>query len=167
MSVSREPDLDVQLRDVNPQPTVAVRVAAPTPSLGELFDIHLPNVADRISDLGGKPAGPPFARYHEYTRESVDVEIGIPVIAPVANLRPVDEAEPGEVAAGVLPSGRVAVTVHRGDYSGLSSTYERLEGWIRQQDMTPGAGPWESYVDDPTEVDDVDALRTEVVWPIG
>ena len=167
MSDPRASDLDVQLRDTDPQPTVVVRVTAPTPTLGELFDLHLPNIADRIADLGGEPAGPPFARYHDYSAESVDVEIGIPVRGPVANLRSVDESEGGEVASSQLPGGRVAVVVHRGAYDGLSETYRRLEAWIEGQGMTPGAGPWESYVNDPTEVKDPAELRTEIAWPIG
>jgi effector-binding domain-containing protein len=159
--------VSAELRDLDPQPAVVVRVSAPTPSLGELFDLHLPNIADRIADLGGEPTGAPFARYHDYSAESVDVEIGIPVRAPIANLRPVEEAEPGEVAAGQLPGGRVAITVHRGDYEGLNATYGRLDEWIRAQGLAAGAGPWESYIDDPTEVDDPAQLRTEVIWPLS
>jgi effector-binding domain-containing protein len=156
-----------ELRDLDPQPAVVVRVSAPTPDLGELFDLHLPNIADRVADLGGTPAGAPFARYHHFSEDTVDVEIGIPVVAPVANLRPLAEAEPGEVAGGELPAGRVAITVHRGSYDGLADTYRRLESWLEANGHAAGPAPWESYIDDPTEVQDASQLRTEVVWPLG
>jgi len=160
---------DSRIVELQPKPTVAVRVQHPFADLdlGALFDRHLPNVADRLADLGGTPAGPPYGRYHEFGPERADVEIGIPVVAPVANLRPLAECEPGEMGASELPGGRAALTVHEGSYDGLKDTYARLRDWIHAQGHRDGAGPWESYVNDPSEVDDPAQLRTEVVWPLG
>jgi effector-binding domain-containing protein len=52
-----------------------------------------------------------------------------------------------------------------GAYPGLGGAYERLQSWIPAQGRTPGVAPWESYINDPTEVAEAD-LRTEVIWPV-
>lgn len=160
---------ETRILELAPRPTVAVRIEQSMAQLdlGELFGEHLPNIADRLADLGGASAGAPYGRYHEFGPDRADVEIGIPVAAPVANLRPLAECEPGEIGASELPGGPAAVTVHRGTYETLGKTYERLHDWIHAQGRDEGHGPWESYVDDPEEVEDPSQLRTEVCWPLG
>ena len=155
--------------ELTPRPSVAVRMQQPMTelNLAALFDTHLPNIADQIANLGGTPTGPPYGRYHRFGPDQVDVEIGIPVAAPVANLRPLAECEPGEMGSSELPGGEAAVLIHRGSYDSLSGAYDGLHDWIHAQGRDEGSGPWESYVDDPSEVSDPSQLRTEVVWPLG
>ena len=160
---------ETRIVDLAPQPTVAVRVQRPIAELdlGELFDFHLPNIADTIANRGGEPAGAAYGRYHEFGPERADVEIGIPVAMPLAGLRPLAECEAGELGSSELPGGAAAVTVYRGAYDGLSAAYDRLHDWMHANGHAEGPGPWESYIDDPSEVADPLQLRTEIVWPLA
>jgi effector-binding domain-containing protein len=113
--------IEAEVHELTPQPTAAVRVRQPLSEmdLAALFATHLPNIADRLGDMGVDPAGPPYGRYHEFGPERVDVEIGIPLQAPASALRPLAETEEGELGSSELPGGRAAVAVHRGSYDGL------------------------------------------------
>ncbi len=159
--------IHAEIRDLVAQPTAAVRLRTSTEKLSEVFDLHLPNIADRLADMGVEPAGPPYARYHAYADDETDVEIGIPVRMPPPNVRPLAEAQEGEMAASELPAGPAALAVHVGPYQELRRTYDELHDWIHAQGRNEGPGPWESYVTDPTEVDDPADLRTEVFWPLA
>lgn len=159
---------EIAIHQLDPRPAAAVRVTGVMDELdlGELFGEHLPNIAHRLADLGVQPAGAPYGRYHEFGPERAVVEIGIPTSAPVSTLSPMATAADGELAASSLPGGPVAVAVHRGSYEGLAATYAALEQWIGEHSHRPSGAPWESYVDDPFEVDAAD-VRTEVCWPIA
>lgn len=160
--------IDAEIRQLTPQPTVAVRITGRMAELdlAQLFGEHLPNIAHGIADRGGHPAGAPYGRYHSWDPDHADVEIGIPVAAPIGDLRALADCEPGEMGRSELPGGEAAVAVHRGSYATLPSMYEALPGWIAEHGRAIGAAPWESYIDDPAEVDEAE-LRTEVAWPLA
>ena len=159
---------EMELREVPGQRTVAVRISMPMSEvdMGELFGRYLPRIAGGLAASGTTVAGAPFGRYHQWGPDLVDIEIGIPVVEPPADLAALADVEPGEPGVSSLPGGLAGVAVHVGPYSGLAATYGALHDWIHAQGHEEGGAPWESYVDDP-EGQDPATLRTEVVWPVG
>jgi effector-binding domain-containing protein len=126
-----------------------------------------PGCSPRSPRWGATLASPAFGRYHQFSPDDVDVEIGVGVDATPEGLASLADVEPGDVGASELPAGPAAVATHLGPYNTLSQTYDRLHEWIHAQGREEGPGPWESYVDDPAVVKDHSLLRTEVVWPLG
>jgi hypothetical protein len=147
----------------DPQPAIAVRVRLPMDDLdlAALFATNLP----RLHALVGDGAGPPYGRYHEFGPTHVDVEMGIVLGDSPAPAIPDEEGE-DRIQDSELPGGPTAVAVHRGSYDGLGDAYNELHEWIHSQGKEDGPGPWESYVDDPGEVEDIAQLRTELHWPL-
>jgi effector-binding domain-containing protein len=160
---------ETRILQLEPQPTLAARIQQPMAGLdlASAFDRYLPAVAGRVQELGGQMAGAPFGRYHAFGPDQVDVEIGIPIAAPVEGAPALASMPAGEIGASELPGGPVARTIHRGSYDGLSAAHDALHEWIHEQPGVDDAeGPWEAYVDDPTTVEEPSELRTEITWPL-
>jgi effector-binding domain-containing protein len=161
------PAEEPRIVELNARPTVAVRVHGTARDIAGMFSDNLPRVFAKVSALGATLASPAFGRYHQFSPDDVDVEIGVGVDATPEGLASLADVEPGDVGASELPAGPAAVATHLGPYNTLSQTYDRLHEWIHAQGREEGPGPWESYVDDPAVVKDHSLLRTEVVWPLG
>lgn len=159
---------DTEIVQLEPQATAAVRIQQPMAEfdLASAFDRYMSLVASTIESRGGEIGGPPFGRYHRFGPDVVDVEIGFP-LGQAPDLPALVSVAPGEVGISELPGGPVARTVHRGTYDGLSATYDALHDWIHAQPgYDDGAGPWGSYVDDPSSAADPSQIRTDVIWPL-
>jgi effector-binding domain-containing protein len=159
---------DYRIVDMEPQPTIAVRIRKPMSALDmkQLFDTELPRVFQFATSQGHSPTGAPYARYFQFGPEEADIEIGLPVSEYPTEMARADAhfEQPG---TSELPGGQVARVIHHGPYDTLGQAYDALHGWIHEHDHDEGTGPWESYVDDPTEVADEQDIRTEIFWPVN
>jgi len=155
-----------ELRTLEPTTTIAVRLETVPDRLVEVFAAEMPRVGAVMADIGAQMTGAPFARYHHFGSDRVDLEIGAPIAFVPAGLQPVSGMPDGVIGASSLPGGIAAVAVHTGPYDTLPDTYDAMSGWMAAEGHAAGSGPWEVYLADPGQVSDPADLETEVVWPI-
>jgi AraC-like DNA-binding protein/effector-binding domain-containing protein len=108
----------------------------------------------------GLPIGGwPLARYVSTGPGLWTVEAAMPLLESIPG--------EGELEAGSLPAGPVALGLHAGPYEQLSDTHAAMEKWIEAKGYRVGGPPWEWYVTDPAEHPDPADWRTEVYWPLA
>jgi AraC family transcriptional regulator len=152
------PTLSIARQELTPQPILFVRLRAARHELSTAIGQGLGKAYPLALSSGAAVVGRPFTRYLSTGPGLFDIEVGMPVSGAPAGQ--------GDVEAGALPGGPVAVAMHGGSYEQLGETYAALERWIEQNGHTTAGAPWESYITDPTEHPDPADWRTEVYWPI-
>lgn len=155
---STMPTLSIALRDISAQPVVCTRSRVARSEIAATIGAQLGRIVPHVLGSGGQLAGQPYTRYPEAGMGLLTIEVGMPVVAPVAGA--------GDIQAAELPAGKMAVAMHAGPYEQLGESYAALERWIAGQSLTPAGAPWEVYVNDPGELPDPAAWRTEIFWPV-
>ncbi|OLF06146.1 hypothetical protein BLA60_32940 [Actinophytocola xinjiangensis] len=124
----------------------------------------IPEVYGWLAERNIPPAGALFYRHVVVggLTEKFEVEVGVPVAAPVV--------ADGRVVAGRKPAGRYAVRIHHGHPDGVAATHEDLVAWATGQGRPPvrdgdvWVGMFESYLTNPDDEPDPDHWRTELAY---
>lgn len=153
------PMLSIERRELKAQPFLFVRAKVARSGISKAIGDGLGKAFPYAMQAGAPIAGRPTARYLTSGPGLIDMQVGVPLAAAAAGN--------GDVEAGQLPGGPIAVAVHAGSYDNLGDTYAAMESWMDANGYRPGGAPWESYVTDPGEFPDVNDWRTEVYWPLA
>ncbi|MDQ5825353.1 MAG: GyrI-like domain-containing protein [Chloroflexota bacterium] len=155
---------DVELRQLEPQPTLIIRGTIQVADLGATVGERLGALSSYLQQSGARPAGPPFVRYHTFGDTHTDFELGVPLVEPVAG--------EGEISRGELPGGPAATTWHTGPHVKLGEAYARIAAWLQEQEREPSGPAWEVYhwidlsgENDPS-TSDQSSGTTQLVQPI-
>ena len=140
-------------------PTATIHLVVPGRDMPKYMDPAIQEIIQVLAHQGLHPVGPMFSYHHRRPSDTFDFEIGFPVANAIT--------ESGRVKNGSLPAERVARTVYRGPYEGLSQAWPALRDWVRQQGLAETGRFFERYLNNPDEVKDAKEYRTELNWVIG
>ncbi len=126
-------------------------------SLAAAFQVQIPKTFVYAQSNGGEFDGRPFAVYHSFSEDEVDVEVGCPLKAPII--------DKGDIKANPMPGGKVAMTSHFGPYQNLAKAHVAMDAWFEKHGAERNGPPWEIYVSDSTSTAP-DKVRTDVFYPI-
>jgi effector-binding domain-containing protein len=108
-------------------------------------------------DLAGTTGpGPKWQNVMLYKDDRPAVEVGVLVGAPFSRQ--------GRVTPSHLPGGRAAMTVHRGDYTGLRGAHDAVHRFAHESGLELAGPRWEIYghaTPDPRD------LETEIFYLLG
>jgi effector-binding domain-containing protein len=144
---------EVTFVDLQEQPAAVVREQVPHEKIAAFLGAAFGEVLDVATRQDLPVVGAPFARYRVADKSSWHVEAGFPVRGAAS--------PEGRVVPTALPGGRVAQTLHVGDYGTVGAAYEFLLDRITENGYVAEGDPWESYLDGP----EVTNPRTHVFVP--
>ena len=114
------------------------------------------------------PAGPLFYRYRVIggMDEKFDIEVGVPVAAPITG--------DGRVKADSIPGGPYAVLTHNGHPDRFQESFAVLEEWAKRQNVRwanrveDGVEVWggrfEFFLTNPADQPDPEQWSAEIAW---
>lgn len=152
-------DQPIAIRDLPQQPIVSIRQCHAAADLPRFFGFAFGELVCRLRVLGVTPAGAPFAIYHEFGPDEVDVEACLPVGRAVSSV--------GSIGARVLPPVTVATTLHVGPYETLGVAYAALADWIDVHGREASGPVRERYLIGPGDQAAPTEYRTEIEQPVA
>lgn len=135
-----------------------VRLTASREQLPDAVGLAISELLVTLAAQDVEPAGPWFKRQLRWGTSQLEIEVGVPVAAPVASS--------GRVQAAQRAAVRVARAVYHGGYDGLPEAWREFDEWLSQNGLKTGRDWWESYAVGPESSDDAGDWRTELCRPL-
>jgi effector-binding domain-containing protein len=151
-------DVDIEVRDVEPQWVLSIRQDATPDGIGAVFQQLVPVIETYREKKGIDRVGPLIGLYHDYREDHVDMEVAVSVSGPA-------EGE-GRIEGKELPAVRAAVATHQGPYETIGQVHEALDAYVHDRGGH-GETVREVYHVRPDDDPDPANWRTEVVYPIA
>jgi effector-binding domain-containing protein len=146
-----------ELKEQIAQPALSVRTRTPVGNLPKVMGDSYMSIAQYLAEIGQRPAGDPFAIYHNMDMKDLDVEMGFPVTHTLPGNGTIDSTE--------LPGGKVGTCLYVGPYNEIERGYDALSDWMVSNHYAGSGIAYEVYLNDPGETPPHE-LKTLIVFPL-
>ena len=140
------------------QLTAVIRLTIPHSSMRQEMGPAITEVSEVVKAQGIGPAGPWLSHYLSISPDQFDVEVAVPVLAPVVAT--------GRVQPARLPAARAARATFHGDYAGLGAAWAEFRAWVEANGQVPGVDCWEVYRVGPERSGNSEDWRTDLYQPL-
>ena len=144
-----------EIRECSERLTAMRRQVIHPHDIGMTIGLGAQQLREQLVAAGTEVFGAPYARYHSFTKDETDIEVGFEVSGPV---------EIADVEMSTLSAGREAVLTHHGSYMGIPKMFAALETWVAEHAVSREV-PREVYLSNPDETPMAERV-TEIVYPI-
>jgi len=151
LPVARPPRAEIEMVQVEPQTILFVQVGEPGGGgldkgigLAESLDEAFIQIEAYMEEQAIVAAGRPMVINHSGGENGYELLAAIPIEAAPDELAP-------HIMAGTSPTGPAVRIIHRGPYSGMVTSYQKLTAYMDVHDLTEGEYSWEHYISDPAE----------------
>lgn len=156
--VAEKPSYSITETEIKAQPMISIKAKCKASEISQT----LGSLYGQLMAFSGKNkitvTGAPFAIYHKYSVEEVELEAGLPV----------DKAakSSGNIIAGNINAGKVLTTKHFGKYEDSEFAHAAIDEFVKTNNKTITGSPWEVYVTDPGVEKDPSKWLTEIYYPV-
>jgi Transcriptional regulator, effector-binding domain/component len=146
-----------ELTEQKEQPVLSIRKRTDVGNLPQELGKAYNAIIQYIGEIGEEAAGAAFAAYYNMDMENLDIEMGFPVLKPIAGK--------GEIKPGKIPAGKQVSCMYKGPYAQMEPVYEAITQWMKENGHIPTGVCYEFYYNSPMDVPE-NELLTKIVFLI-
>ncbi|MBY8983007.1 MAG: GyrI-like domain-containing protein [Candidatus Lokiarchaeota archaeon] len=149
---------EVKYLNTLPQKIISIREICKSEELSEKIGKNMQEIFQYIFKNGATPRGPPVAIFYKVDKKEIDVELGVPIVAPIK--------EKGKFKLSTTPGGKSAFTLYIGPYEKIDPAYNAIKNWVKDNGYEGTDIWWEVYCTNPQENPNPNDWKTEVYYQL-
>lgn len=143
-----------ELIEKEAQPVISIHTRCAVEALPQVLGTAYEKIMAYFGEIGAAPAGAPFVGYFNMDMQDLDIEVGFPVVHPVA--------AKGELQASEIPAGKQASCMYKGPYREMEPAYNAIMEWVSANGQTWTGAAYEFYFNSPMDTPE-NELLTQIV----